>query len=57
MSEEPPNPFYMYDSATKEYLQDNLKRSTDEWRRYVKWAEKVEEEIHYIQNKLREQNA
>ncbi len=54
MSEKPINPFYMYDGATKEYLQDNLRRTTDEWRRYIKWAEDMEKEIHYIQKKLTE---
>jgi len=56
MSEEPPNPFYMYDSAKEDYLKENLKRTMDEWRTYKKWADHVEEEIQYIQHKLREKH-
>jgi len=54
MSEEPVNPFYMYDGADEEYLKENLKRTTDEWRRYIKWAEDIGKEIQYINKKLRE---
>jgi len=54
MSEEPINPFYMYDSAKEDYLKENLKRTMDEWRTYTKWAEHVEKEVRYIQNKLTE---
>ncbi len=54
MSEEPVNPFYMYDDADEEYLKDNLKSKTDEWRRYINWAERVGKEIAYIKNKLSE---
>ncbi len=53
MSEQPPNPFYMYDNAKEDYLKENLKRTMDEWRTYKKWADHVEEEIQYIQHKLR----
>ena len=56
MSEEPINPFYIYDNADKKYLEENLKRTTDEWRRYTKWAEKVAEEIHYISRRLRQKD-
>ncbi len=54
MSEEPVNPFYMYDGADEDYLKDNLKSKTDEWRRYMNWAERAQDEIRYIQKKLSE---
>jgi len=54
MSEDPVNPFYMYDNADRKYLEKNLKRATDEWRRYTKWAETVSEEIQYISMRLRQ---
>lgn len=53
MSEEPINPYYMYDDADEKYLKKNLKRTTDEWRRYTKWAKDMAEEIHYIRKKLK----
>ena len=56
MSEEPINPFYMYDNASKEYLEENLKRKTFEHQSYNLWAKKAEEEIRYIQERLREKN-
>jgi len=57
MSEEPPNPFYMYDNADKEYLEENLRKITFEWKSYDLWAKRAEEEIRYIQERLREKNA
>ena len=57
MSEEPPNPFYMYDDAKEDYLKENLKRTMDEWRSYQNWADKVAEEIQYIKRRLREKHA
>lgn len=54
MSEEPINPFYIYDNADEQYLKDNLKRTTAEWKRYKDWADRIEQEIRYIQKKLEE---
>lgn len=54
MSEEPVNPFYMYDGADEKYLKDNLGTKIAEWKRYRDWAKRVEEEIDYIKYKLRE---
>jgi len=54
MSEEPINPFYMYDNATKEYLNDNLFRKMKEYTSYRKWMEEVMAEIHYIRERLKE---
>jgi len=54
MSEEPINPYYMYDNVDKKYLEDNLKSKTNEWKRYIDWAERVGKEIAYIKNKLSE---
>lgn len=56
MSEEPVNPFYMYDDADEEYLEDNLKSKTDEWRRYMNWADRAQDEIRYIQKRLSEKH-
>ena len=55
MSEEPPNPFYMYDNADRDYLEENLKRKTFEWKSYNLWARQTEEEIKYIKERLKEQ--
>ncbi len=57
MSEEPPNPFYMYDNADKEYLEENLRKITFEWSSYKNWTERAEKEIQYIKKKLEEKNA
>lgn len=54
MSEEPINPFYMYDNATKKYLNDNLFRKMKEYTSYRKWMEEVMKEIHYIRERLKE---
>ena len=54
MNEEPINPFYMYDNADEDYLKENLKKKMFEYRSYKKWTDEVEEEIQYIQKKLRE---
>jgi len=56
MSEEPINPFYMYDNATKEYLNDNLFRLMKQYQSYKKWTEQTEDEIQYIRERLREKN-
>lgn len=56
MSEEPPNPFYMYDNADKEYLEENLRKITFEWSSYKNWTERAEKEIRYIKKKLEEKN-
>ena len=58
MSQEPPNPFYMYDNADKEYLNENLFRKTKEYTSYRKWMEEAMAEIQYIRDRLKEkQNA
>jgi len=54
MSEEPINPFYIYDNAEEDYLKENLKKKVFEFQSYNLWAKRVEEEIRYIQKKLRE---
>ncbi len=54
MSEEPPNPFYMYDNATDEYLNDNLFRLMKQYQSYKKWTEQTEDEIQYIRERLKE---
>ncbi len=54
MREEPPNPFYMYDNTTIEYLKENLFRLMKQYQSYKKWTEVTEDEIHYIQKRLEE---
>lgn len=56
MSEEPINPFYIYDDADKKYLKDSLRAKVAEWYRYDNWADRVAKEIDYIQKKLEEKN-
>jgi flagellar biosynthesis chaperone FliJ len=54
MSEEPINPYYMYDNATLEYLQENLLKKVKEASMYKKWYDRASEEIRYIEKKLEE---
>ncbi len=48
MSEEPINPYYFYDNASDEDLEEKLKKKTFEFHSYAKWMLRAEEEINYI---------
>ncbi len=54
MSEEPPNPYYMYDDATTEYLEGNLFKRVKEATMYKEWYDRAKREIQYIEKKLEE---